>query len=265
MPSRIQPPSVPLGRTIFARAAARPLRAKRSSLALRAGDYGVRARELVCIASHDLRAPLAAIQLQVATLVRRLDRQIASEEEWRGGLSRIQRAAAHALEMIDDVLTIEHLANIPDEDAPPVVDIEDVIAEAVSLHQDVLRHAGCQVVVSRSDDSGPLRGSWNRACLLRLFSNLVQNVIKYAPSSPILIHLQRGRDRLRIRFADQGPGLPAAPSAHAGASGEPESVSPNGFGLGLWIVRRAVAQMRGSLKIQTARGNGLVFEIDLPT
>lgn len=263
MSPRTQPPPNPHGRSVFARPPSGPLRAKRSSLRLRAGD-GVRARELVSIASHDLRAPLAAIQLQVAALVRRLDRNLASEAEWRAGLSRIERAAGHALEMIDDVLTIEHLANRPDAGAAPIADIEDVIAEAVSLHQDVLKHAGCHVVVSRSDDSAPVRGSWNRACLLRLFSNLVQNAIKYAPSSPILIHLQRERERLRIRFADQGPGLATGAGAHAGAPTESKAINPSGFGLGLWIVRRAVAQMRGTLKIQTARGSGLVFDIDLP-
>jgi signal transduction histidine kinase len=245
--------------------AARPLRAKRSALGLPARDDDVRARELVSIASHDLRAPLAAIQMVVATLVRRFDRKTASEADARQGLARIERAAAHALEMIDDVLTVERLMARPGADGPsPVVDVEDVIAQAVSLHQEVLEHSGCHVVVSRAGDGGPVRGTWNRACLLRLFSNLVQNVSKYAPSSPILIHLERGEDRLRIRFADHGPGLPVGAGREFGVQGEAGAGGPSGFGLGLWIVRRAVAQLRGTLRIQTGRGSGLAFEIDLP-
>ena len=44
-----------------------------------------------------------------------------------------------------------------------------------------------------------------------------------------------------------------------------DGLAPTGpHGLGLWIVRRGVAELNGSLKIRNAPGVGLVFAIELP-
>ena len=125
-------------------------------------------------------------------------------------MARIERAADRALEMIDEVLTIEQLSESPAANMPVLetVDVEETIGEAIFLNRDLLKQARCGVVVTRAEGEGRMRGAWNRSCLLRLFSNLLQNVSKHAPESPILIHLERHGDSLRLRFADRGPGLP---------------------------------------------------------
>ena len=144
------------------------------------------------------------------------------------------------------------------------VDVEETIAEAIFLNRDVLKQARCGVVVTRAEGEGRMRGAWNRSCLLRLFSNLLQNVSKHAPESPILIHLERNSDSLRLRFADRGPGLPVGMRLDDEAHFDSRAGNQRGFGLGLWIIRRAVAQLHGNLRLSTAPGLGVVFDINLP-
>jgi CheY-like chemotaxis protein len=42
---------------------------------------------------------------------------------------------------------------------------------------------------------------------LRIFCNLLQNANKSAPAAPVRVQLARAGDRLRIVFADRGPGI----------------------------------------------------------
>jgi signal transduction histidine kinase len=226
-----------------------------------------RARELIWIASHDLRAPLAAIKLHAGAFTRRANLGPAlTERDWREAMARIERAADRALEMIDEVLTIEQLSESPAANMPVLetVDVEETIGEAIFLNRDLLKQAHCGVVVTRAEGEGRMRGAWNRSCLLRLFSNLLQNVSKHAPESPILIHLERNGDRLRVRFADRGPGLPVGTRLDDDPHFDNRTVGQRGFGLGLWIIRRAVAQLHGDMRLATAPGLGVVFDIELP-
>ena len=226
-----------------------------------------RARELIWIASHDLRAPLAAIKLHAGAFKRRASAGPAlTERDWLEAMARIERAADRALEMIDEVLTIEQLSQSPAANMPVLetVDVEETIGEAIFLNRDLLKQARCGVVVTRAEGEGRMRSAWNRSCLLRLFSNLLQNVSKHAPESPILIDLERHGDRLRLRFADRGPGLPVGMRLDDEAHFDNRTDGQRGFGLGLWIIRRAVAQLNGNLRLATAPGLGVVFDIDLP-
>jgi signal transduction histidine kinase len=226
-----------------------------------------RARELLRTASHDLRSPLTAIQLLVQRLARL--RQIGSstdrEADWAAALSRLSRVADHALALIEDILNTDRVGPrpLPARPSGARVDVEDVIAEAITLQQELLERAKCAVTVSRKSGLVRAQGAWDRGCLLRIFCNLLQNVSKYAPTSPIHVQLARAGDKLRIAFADRGPGLRSG--AEMAGKYLDDGVAPIGaHGLGIWIVRRGVAELNGSLKIRNAPGMGLAFAIELP-
>jgi signal transduction histidine kinase len=226
-----------------------------------------RARELLRTASHDLRSPLAVIQLLVQRIERH--RQAGHEPsnvEWSETLSRISRAASHALTLIEDMLRAERGAPPNPAPAPPesAVDVEEVLAEALTLQKEALDEARCAVTVTRKPGLARAEGAWNRGSLLRIFSNLLQNASKYAPAAPVRVQLARAGDRLRIVFADRGPGLSVRGGKSTGKYLD-DGIAPTGaHGLGLWIVRRGVAELNGSMKIRNAPGMGLAFAIELP-
>ena len=224
------------------------------------------ARELLRTASHDLRSPLTAIQLLAKRLARlRQAETSGSDADWASTLSRLSRVADHALALIEDILNSDRIGprqpGARSAEAP--VDVEDVIAEAIALQQELLERAKCAVTVSRKSGLDRAQGAWDKGCLLRIFCNLLQNASKYAPASPIHVQLARAGDRLRIAFADRGPGLKS--SVELTGKYLDDGVAPIGaHGLGIWIVRRGVAELNGSLKIRNAPGMGLAFAIELP-
>ncbi|HVV49054.1 MAG TPA: HAMP domain-containing sensor histidine kinase [Polyangia bacterium] len=222
-----------------------------------------RARELLRTASHDLRSPLAAIQLIVQRM-ERLRRDGGDGAQWTTALERISNVVSRALVQVEEVLSADRLAGgAPASAGARPVDVEEVIEEAITLQREALEAARCAVTVTRRAGLVRAQGSWNRSCLLRIFSNLLQNASKYAPASPIHVELARAGDRLKIAFADRGPGIRA--TAEATGKYLDDGVAPAGaHGLGIWIVRRGVAELNGRLKIRNAPGMGLAFAIELP-
>lgn len=223
------------------------------------GDPEQRARELLRIATHDLRSPLAAIQL----IVRRVERLLSEGRdgaETAVALSRISEVADRGLAHVEEILRWDDPH--ADDASPGSVDVEEVIQEAITLQREALEASKCAVRVTRKAGLLRAQGSWNRSCLLRVFSNLLQNASKHAPASPIHVELARAGEKLRIAFADRGPGIRSHKEAGKYLD---DSVAPEGaHGLGIWIVRRGVAELNGTMKIRNAPGMGLAFAIELP-
>ena len=100
----------------------------------------------------------------------------------------------------------------------------------------------------------------------RAFRNLFENAAKYAPSgSTITIAVETGEGQLRIRVADEGPGISAEerslvfePFRRGSGTGQ-----SSGSGLGLAIARQAVVAHSGSLEIED--GSASAFLLSLPT
>ena len=96
--------------------------------------------------------------------------------------------------------------------------------------------------------------------------NLVDNAVKYAPGARIDVGVETSDQHIRIRVADNGPGMTQEEAAHAfdrfyrgDARGEVE-----GSGLGLAIVKRAVERAHGTIVLTSRPGSGTEFAIALP-
>lgn len=98
--------------------------------------------------------------------------------------------------------------------------------------------------------------------LFRGISNLVRNALE-AGASRVTVEGERAGDMLRLRVADNGPGLPEKAQAHlfqpfAG------STKANGTGLGLAIAREVARAHGGELRLAETSGRGTTFAMTLP-
>jgi signal transduction histidine kinase len=226
----------------------------------------IRAREhFISIASHELRAPLAPIRLQVQRILRGLARnpQAMTPESIIESIQVVERQSARLSRLLENVLdtTRLKLGRLPLH--PEDVDAVTVFDEVAATMREMLATAGCTLTV---DKRGTPAGHWDRARLGQVLTNLLSNACKHGGSGLIEVSLDGGSTRTKIVVRDHGPGV--APEErerifdrfeHA-ETGGPDS----GLGLGLYVAREIVQAHGGRLTVDNPPGGGAAFEVDLP-
>lgn len=226
-----------------------------------------RAREeFILVASHELRTPLATLKLHVQRQQRQLARggplsytpeQVARMVDVTSGqLDRLIR-------LVEDMLDVTRL----NTGRPPLnlgeVDLAVVVQEQVDRLLPELIAAGCPVELRLERGC---RGRWDCDRFQQVVTNLLTNVLRYAPRGPVWIEVSRRGSMARLVVRDSGPGIPAADQERIfwrfERSAHPDTV--NGLGLGLYICREIVAAHEGTIRVESEPGQGAAFVVELP-
>jgi signal transduction histidine kinase len=210
--------------------------------------------------AHDLRNPLAALKLSVATL----GAGEAKAPRFRHALERIDRQLARMERMLGDFLDVSKIEAGTLELRVSVHDGRRLVVEAAELFES--NAAGHTLHVIVPDKPVPILGDYLR--LEQVVTNLVSNAIKYSPSgSRVQIALSAYEDVAELRVTDEGIGMSAEdqtklfePFRRLGLSRE----TVPGVGLGLFVVRKIVEAHRGWIEVESAPGRGSTFRIYLP-
>ncbi|NDY42114.1 GAF domain-containing protein [Dissulfurirhabdus thermomarina] len=212
--------------------------------------------------SHDLRAPLRAIQGFARALAD--DQGPRLDATGRDYLDRILQASARMEGLIHGLLSYARLrrAKLPTGPVP----LEAVVAEVLELAAPAARAGGGELT---AEGSFPVvRG--HRETLLLALSNLVDNALKFtAPgvAPRVRIRCDAAPDgRVRITVTDNGIGVP--PEARDRIFRPFERLHGRetypGTGIGLALVRRAAERMDGATGVAPAEGGGSAFWLEIP-
>lgn len=212
------------------------------------------------IVSHDLRAPLRAIQGFAEALLE--DHGAELDETGRDYATRIVAAGNRMERLIQDLLAYSRMSQ--GEVDLRVVDLEGVMDEAVSSLLDALRERGGQIAVER-----PLPAVLaHRPTLTQAVINLLANAVTFVEpgeSPRVRVWGEKLDGRLRLWVADNGIGV--APEHQERIFGVFERLHGTeeypGTGVGLAIVRKGVERMGGKVGVESRRGEGSRFWIEL--
>jgi two-component system OmpR family sensor kinase len=215
-------------------------------------------RRLLHDVSHELRSPLARMQIAVG-LMRGEPNQC---KEW---VQRIEDDIGRIDNLVSELLTLSRLEAGELGNDQEDVDMHDIVRDIVRDAQLEAQARGL-AILWHDGGSAVLQGTPN--LLYRAIENIVRNAIKHTRSyGTIRIETDLSPDQYlyRLRVLDQGPGV--APTELAklftpffrgtAARGE-------GYGLGLSIARRCVEAHGGSIHAENRQGGGLVVQIEVP-
>jgi signal transduction histidine kinase len=213
----------------------------------------------VADASHELRTPLALMR---TTLDHVLTEGPGNAEAYRQALESLNRSARRLERLANDLL---ELAAPPLEVATNVIALGPVLEEALGDAADLAHDHGIVVRVSGQADIY-VRGHFWR--LVRLFSNLLTNAIKYnRPSGSVTVYAERVDDAAVVRVVDTGIGIArdqVATIFDRFARAEPSRSHKGGFGLGLAIVAKIAREHGGAVTVTSTPGQGSEFCVRLP-
>jgi two-component system OmpR family sensor kinase len=210
-------------------------------------------KAFIADAAHELRTPIAAMQLQ-AQLVERAE----SEGEARAAIADLKAGIHRAGHAVRQLLTLAR--QDPDMAAKPFVSVS--LAElARSVIGDHIALAGAKDIdlgLAATDEKALVLGDTEG--LRILLANLVENAVRYSPpGGQVDVFVRRRQDGSAVaEVADTGPGISLKEQARVfDRFYRGEGTSEPGTGLGLAIVK-AVADRHGAkIELDNAKSGGL--------
>jgi len=218
-----------------------------------------RRNEHLAFIVHDLRSPLSAISL-AATVLRRQDESLTASEQLE--LLEIIEANARKLERQTQQILVED-ASLRDGGGKVIdcswVNLHKLVTELVSELKPLGERSRVQLEVSI--DQG-LKAYVDASRVALIFQNLLSNAIRYTVGGTVTISCARSADGIECCVADTGMGI--APDRLEKIFQRGESDDPDGFGLGLPIVKTLVRAHQGKIRVESRLGEGSRFFISFP-
>lgn len=221
--------------------------------------YRVQQR-FVADASHELRAPLTAIQGNLELLRRQRDM---GEDERNEALAEAEREAARLTRLVADLLVLARAdAGIPLKQRP--VELDAVVLEAFREARQLARG---QILSIGTFETAQVTGDEDR--LKQLFLILLDNALKYTPAAGLVVlELERNGSSAEITVRDTGLGIPADALPQVFErfyrADPARTRDPGGTGLGLPIARWIVEQHGGQIRLTSEPGEGTTAVVRLP-
>jgi two-component system sensor histidine kinase KdpD len=207
--------------------------------------------------SHDLRSPLTAITTAGAAL-----RAVGVTEQERGELiDLIETEGSRLARLVDDLLDLSKIQAGAVAPLPDWCDLRDAVASSAA-------HAPSDhpIELALPEDLPLVRA--DAAQLERVFSNLIENAIKFSPpSAPVRISAAATGGRVTVRVIDRGRGIPAKDRQHVFDPffrGRERGGPRTGSGLGLAICRGFVEANGGQIVLQTGVERETSFAVSFP-
>ena len=222
--------------------------------------------EFLTSASHDLKNPLSSIKATAQLLQRRVDRPGDFDlDRVREGLRRIDTIATRASGLVEELLDLARLqmGRLLDLERDPLDLVALAREVALELQQTTDRHT----LEVRSEDAEVI-GHWDARRLMRVFSNLLDNAIKYSPAGgPIVLVVQRDASRATVSITDRGVGIPSSEVSgvfQRFQRGSNVAQRIRGTGIGLASAKHIVESHGGTILVESEEGEGTTFVIRLP-
>lgn len=216
----------------------------------------------VNMVSHEIRTPLTTIRAATELLARYYQQLSTAERE--NEIKAIQREVDVMTELVEDVLAIGRTEGEEFELHPQALDLQAMTAE---IWSELNRAHGQRHELKLAAEPATRQLSLDPTLLRPILTNLLANAIKFSPeATPVEVDLKVNGERVDIRVADHGIGIPAdqqetvfAPFNRASNVG-----AVSGTGLGLTITKQSVERHGGTLELKSAEGKGTEVLVRLP-
>ena len=224
-------------------------------------------RDFVANISHELKTPIGA----VSVLSEAVEAAYDDPEAVKKFATRLQMETARLAELINQIIDLSRLQSEDPMLASEVVDINDVVTEAVSRSRERANQREVSLIVARTAEAFVLGDQWQ---LTDAVTNLVQNAISYSG------------ERARVTISVMCVGIDSDPQVEIKVSDNGIGIRPEdqervferfyrvdygrsresgGTGLGLSIVRHIAGAHGGSIRLWSRPGQGSAFTLSLPT
>jgi signal transduction histidine kinase len=214
----------------------------------------------IAILGHDLRNPLASIDMGIGLFRQRPDEASAIRI-----LDRMDSSSRRMSRMIEQILdlTRSRLGGGLEVSPAPM----DLCAMLGAIVDELRTAYPSRAIELRCE---PLAGAWDRDRLEQVFSNLVSNALHYGLAErAVTVVARRERGGVEVEVHNEGPHIPEdlrAKLFDPFRRGDRDSRTSHtaGLGLGLYISHEIVVAHGGEIEARSSASEGTTFRVTLP-
>lgn len=220
-----------------------------NSMAQRLAGFVTGQRRFLGDIAHELCSPLARMEMAMGVIRQRAP---AGVEDY---LADVQEEVREMRELVNDLLSFSK-AELRDPDAPlDSIKLNEIV-------QQVIKRESLDTEKLQVDLPAHIQVLGDGKLLCRAIANVLRNSVRYAGADgPISIAAHVQGERIELRIADRGPGVPASELPQIfEAFFRPDTSrerDTGGAGLGLAIVKTCVLACRGTVTARNREGGGL--------
>jgi len=225
--------------------------------------------EFVSIASHQLRTPLTAIKGYTSMLLEDSFGKLTDEQ--RTPVQKIFLSSERMVEMVADFLNVSKIEQGEMVYAFSVVDIGILLTEMTEEFTHTATKKGITLKLLKEPKKGEFIVFADEGKVRQIFSNLLDNAIKYTEKGWITLDIKENKatKMITVSIADSGVGLSPDDILHLfgkfarGSQGQRQNTG--GSGLGLYVVRKMLEAQHGTIRVDSpGLEKGSTFTIELP-
>lgn len=226
----------------------------------RLAQEATRAREeVLAIVAHDLRTPLNFIKMATELVTEAPD-----AKENADLLERMHGAVELMNLLIADLLEVAKIEAGRMRIDPQPTSVQTLVNDAIAMLNPLARRREIQLVTNAPSGLPDVMADYER--ILRVFSNLVVNALKFSRSgTEVSVTAEQVGETVRFSVIDSGSGIPADQLSRIfDRFWQLNSADARGVGLGLAIVKSIVTGHGGTIGVESKVGQGSNFHFDLP-
>jgi PAS domain S-box-containing protein len=220
--------------------------------------------EFLANMSHEIRTPMNGI-IGFASLLE--DDELGPESR-KNYVNIIQNSTRQLLHIIDEILEVSKLQTHQVKKEDTEVNLNEMLIQCFSEFDKVAKNKGLSLYVKKGLSDEAARIYVDEEKLHKILDNLLENALKFTQQGHVEIGYRHKKDKLEFFVKDTGRGIGSGAQhlVFEQFSQEDKRLSrvSGGLGLGLSIVKGNVALLNGKIRLESAKGKGSTFFVEIP-
>ena len=215
--------------------------------------------------SHEFKTPIATINLAIDAIESQLEKHNSKKKQQYLKIMREENRRMH--DQVETILTISQLDKSNTLIDKTDLDVHKVIKDALDHITLLVKNKRVEIKTSFDSKKNIILGNKNH--LINVFTNIIDNAIKYSKDNPVIkIETTNDEKNVFIQVKDRGIGMNndtlkmIFEKFFREQNGNVHNIK--GHGLGLSYVKKIVSLHNGKISVESVEGHGTKFKIQIP-
>ena len=208
--------------------------------------------------THELRTPLTAITGYAGLMAKEGD-----IDKTAAYLRNIRQSAGRMRDMLDSLLGFFRLDNGKEQPNFAPCRISAITHILETEFTPIAMNKGLALAITNQTDAVVLT---DKERILQIGNNLLSNAIKFTDNGSVSLTMDYDNGMLKLIVEDTGTGMTESEQQRVFGAFErlSNAATKDGFGLGLSIVQRIAAMLGGTIRLESEKGKGSRFTVEIP-